>query len=388
MPPALTRQVFLPTGWRPLRHRQPPHRRGVFCLSVSVGVLLLIPWASQSRHPQSAHALASVGVVLALVTSTLLLYGRQGIMSVQQYAGEEGAPVGLKFMRRVLARARTKFLGFEDLYMKMKNLSVLVNQVVFFSLCERLMLANQRTSSLYTLMFFNVIAYCVAYVKELIEREDWSMYVNIARTSNVRHLALSATKIVLEWTKAITFIITVVFMLLVFGLEKGLKNYTPTTAYLVVTGLYFLVTEKVFMDIVASWLENRRFDYFESLESFYVPALILLLQLSLSALLTGLCVFTGNLRLVFLSAFTNIRIKYRELQEGYIKPLRHELEALELYRVATHSELTNHDDVCAICLTPMTCARITPCQHFFHADCLRRCLKGSNKCPICQYHFL
>ncbi|XP_063592128.1 uncharacterized protein LOC134769330 isoform X2 [Penaeus indicus] len=130
MPPALTRQVFLPTGWRPLRHRQPPHRRGVFCLSVSVGVLLLIPWASQSRHPQSAHALASVGVVLALVTSTLLLYGRQGIMSVQQYAGEEGAPVGLKFMRRVLARARTKFLGFEDLYMKMKNLSVLVNQSV------------------------------------------------------------------------------------------------------------------------------------------------------------------------------------------------------------------------------------------------------------------
>ncbi|XP_047495282.1 protein TRC8 homolog isoform X3 [Penaeus chinensis] len=352
MPPALARQVFLPTGWRPHRHRQPPQRRGVFCLSVSIGVLLLIPWASQSRHPQSAHALASVGVVLALVTSTLLLYGRQGIMSVQKYAtGEEDAPVGLKFVRRVLARARTKFLGFEELYMKMKNLSVLVNQ-------------------------------------ELIEREDWSMYVNIARTSNVRHLALSATKIVLEWTKAVTFIITVVFMLLVFGLEKGLKNYTPTTTYLVVTGLYFLVTEKVFMDIVASWLENRRFDYFESLESFYVPALILLLQLSSSALLTGLCVFTGNLRLVFLSAFTNIRIKYRELQEGYIKPLRHELEALELYRVATHSELANHDDVCAICLTPMTCARITPCQHFFHADCLRRCLKGSNKCPICQYHFL
>lgn len=58
---------------------------------VSVGVLLLIPWASQSRHPQSAHALASVGVVLALVTSTLLLYGRQGLMSVEQYAGETKA---------------------------------------------------------------------------------------------------------------------------------------------------------------------------------------------------------------------------------------------------------------------------------------------------------
>lgn len=214
------------------------------------------------------------------------------------------------------------------------------------------------------------------------------MYVNIARTSNVRHLALSATKIVLEWTKAITFIITVVFMLLVFGLEKGLKTYTPTTGYLVVTGLYFLLTEKVFMDMLALWLENRKLDYFESMESFYVPALILLLQLCSSALMTALCIFTGNLRLVFLSIFTNIRIKYRELREGYVEPLRHELEALEQYRVATPSEVRNHDDVCAICLTPMTCARITPCQHFFHADCLRRCLKGSDKCPICQYNFL
>ncbi|XP_047495264.1 uncharacterized protein LOC125043284 [Penaeus chinensis] len=168
------------------------------------------------------------------------------------------------------------------------------------------------------------------------------MYINIARTSSVRHLALSAPEIVLEWTKAITFIITVMFMLLVFGLERRLKNDTPTTAYLVFTELY------------------RRFDYFESLESFYMPALILFLQLSLSVFKTGLLVFTGNLRLVFLSTFTNIRIKYRELQEGYI---------------ATHSELANQDDVCAICLTPMTCAHITPCQHFLPADCLRRCIK-------------
>ncbi|XP_071525810.1 uncharacterized protein [Panulirus ornatus] len=294
----------------------------------------------------------------------------------------------LLFTRRVLLRARRRFLGFETLYMKMKNLSILVNQLVFFSMCERLLLTNQRLSSLYTLMFFNVVAYCVAYVKELVEREDWSMYVNIARTSNVRHLALSTTKIVLEWTKAITFIITVVFILLVFGLEKGLKNYSPTTSYLVITALYFISTEKVFMDMFAAWLDNRKFDYFESMETFYCPALLLASHILLSSIITFLCIFTGNMRLVMLSTFTNIRIKYRELRDGYLQPLKNELELLSDYRVATRSEVDDHDDVCAICLTPMSCARITPCQHFFHADCLRRCLKESNKCPICQYNFI
>ncbi|KAK7076390.1 hypothetical protein SK128_007187, partial [Halocaridina rubra] len=221
---------------------------------------------------------------------------------------------------------------------------------------------------------------------ELTEREDWSMYVNIARTSNVRHLALSTTKIVLEWTKAITFIITVVFMLLVFGLEKGLKNYTPTTPYLFITGFYFLLTEKVFIEMFSTWLDYRKFDYFEGMEVFYCPALLLAMQITLSSFLVFLCLVCGNFRLVILSSFTNIRVKYRELMEKYIHPLNSELSDLSYYRAASPSEIRGHDDVCAICLTIMTCARITPCQHFFHADCLRRCLKESYKCPICQYN--
>ncbi|KAK8749561.1 hypothetical protein OTU49_015432 [Cherax quadricarinatus] len=292
----------------------------------------------------------------------------------------------LVFARRVVLRIKRRILGFETLYMKMKVTSILVNQLVFFSMCDRVLMTNQRLSSLYTLLFFNVVAYSVSYVKELVEREDWSLYVNIARTSTVRHLALSATKIVLEWTKAITFIITVVFMLLVFGLEKGLKNYSPTTGYLLVTGIYFISTEKVFTDMFATWLDNRKFEYFESMESFYCPAILISFHIFLSSIITVICVFTGNLRLIFLSSFTNIRIKYRELREGYLEPLKKELSTLAGYRVASRCEVRDHDDVCAICLTHMSCARITQCQHFFHADCLRRCLKESHKCPICQYN--
>ncbi|XP_064088681.1 E3 ubiquitin-protein ligase RNF139-like isoform X4 [Macrobrachium nipponense] len=252
------------------------------------------------------------------------------------------------FLKSVVHRARRRYLNLESLYMEMKNASVLVNQ-------------------------------------ELIEREDWSMYVNIARTSNVRHLALSTTKIVLEWTKAVTFIITVVCMLLVFGLEKGLKNYMPTTTYLLITGFYFLMTEKVFIEMLFAWLDNKKFDYFEGMETFYCPALLLTLQITLSSLFVFLCFVCGNFRLAVLSSFTNVRVKYRELRDRYLLPLSKELSKLSCYRMATPSEIRGHDDVCAICLTAMSCARITPCQHFFHADCLRRCLKESYKCPICQY---
>lgn len=51
------------------------------------------------------------------------------------------------------------------------------------------------------------------------------MKIKVAPSSNVLHLAMTATKIALEWTKAITFIVTVVCMLL--GKSwKSKKNYT------------------------------------------------------------------------------------------------------------------------------------------------------------------
>lgn len=289
-------------------------------------------------------------------------------------------------LRWLMMRIKRRYLIFETLYMEMKNASVLVNQIVFFSLCERIfLLPSQRMSSLYTLMFFNVIAYSFSYVKELAEREDWSMYVNITSTSNVHHLGLSTTRIVLEWTKAVTFLITVVFTLLVFGLETGLKDYAPTAAYLLITGAYFIMTEKVFIKMFSSWLDYMKFDYFEGMEVFYCPGMLLSMQITLSSFFVLLCFVCGHFRLVMLSTFTNIRVKYRELRDRCLQPLNTELSNLSCFRVASPSEIQGHDDVCAICLMLMSCARITPCQHFFHADCLRRCLKESYKCPICQY---
>jgi hypothetical protein len=43
-------------------------------------------------------------------------------------------------------------------------------QLIFFVLCDRVLVPDQRVTALYSLMFYNVIAYCVSYIKELVEK--------------------------------------------------------------------------------------------------------------------------------------------------------------------------------------------------------------------------
>lgn len=75
-------------------------------------------------------------------------------------------------------------------------------QVIYFQACEIVLLSgHQKATYLYTLMFYNVVSYCLNYVKEVYERKAWTPYVTITETSQVRHLGISATKLTLEWTK-------------------------------------------------------------------------------------------------------------------------------------------------------------------------------------------
>ncbi|XP_013382029.1 RING finger protein 145 [Lingula anatina] len=51
---------------------------------------------------------------------------------------------------------------------------------------------------------------------------------------------------------------------------------------------------------------------------------------------------------------------------------------------ATEEQLAAHNDVCAICYQELKTARITPCQHYFHALCLRKWFYVQNRCPMCH----
>jgi hypothetical protein len=88
-------------------------------------------------------------------------------------------------------------------------------QVVYFHACEIVLLSGpQKATYLYTLMFFNIVSYCSTYVKEVYERRDWSPYVTITESSKVKHLGMTATRLILEWTK-------VYFKNIIFGGRTG-----------------------------------------------------------------------------------------------------------------------------------------------------------------------
>lgn len=237
-------------------------------------------------------------------------------------------------------------------------------------------------------MFYNVIAYCVSYIKELVEKEDWSVTVTITHNSNIKHLAMSASKIVLEWTKAVTFIITVTFMLLVFGLEQGLEHYHPTALYTIVTWTYYMCTEKVFVDLFLPALLLLKLEYLEALEQFYAPVFLRLYTISLAAINVIVLTLYGQFQFAIFAFYITVYLKAKDMKGDSLKTLKREQALLGQFRCATSEEIENCDDVCAVCLSPMERARVTPCQHMFHAYCLRLCLNSSNNCPICKREYV
>lgn len=262
-------------------------------------------------------------------------------------------------------------------------------------MCDRILLCSfgsrtcpqKKITGLYSLMFYNVIAYCVSYIKELIEKEDWSVTVNMTHHSNIKHVAMSATKIVLEWTKAITFIITVTFMLLVFGLEQGLEHYQPTTLYTFVTWTYYMCTEKVFIELFPPLLIFLRLKCLEALEMLYAPVILRYYTISAATVLLVFLSFSGQVRFTFIAFYLTVFLRVKDMVANSLRTLRKEQEILGRFRQATKEEIENCDDVCAVCLSQMERARVTPCQHLFHASCLRQCLSNSPNCPICKREY-
>ncbi|XP_013139174.1 PREDICTED: uncharacterized protein LOC106103828 isoform X1 [Papilio polytes] len=283
----------------------------------------------------------------------------------------------------VLRTAYAPLERAERLFLQMNNLSTMICQLLVFTACDKLFVSQGRLTCLYSLMFYNVITYSVSYVREICTKEDWSPYVNVTRHSRVKHLAMSATKIVLEWTKAVTFIVTITFILLTLGLEQGLEHFRPTALYTAITGTYYLLTERTFLELWPLALSAMKLERLEGMEVLFcgvwargvttalalplVPALAWCERWRLSVLVLYVCVFMHG--------------RHR-LGEALVK-MNEACDSLAKFRRATPEELLTLEDVCAVCLASMKSARVTPCAHYFHADCLRRCLATSDRCPIC-----
>ncbi|XP_015587581.1 uncharacterized protein LOC107264153 [Cephus cinctus] len=352
------------------------------CLLSAVLLLPYCPRGPLPLLPSPAPALYSA-LVLPVVFSANYRYP-VAILKTLVAATRDGAKKAWNPLYNFLKHLYAPVDKAENLFMKMKNISIMANQIVFLMLADKVLLPQQRMTCLYTLMFYNVIAYCVSYIKELIEKEDWSPYVTLTERSQIKHLAMSATKIVLEWTKAVTFVVTLTFMLLVFGLEQGLQHYKPSTLYTVITWTYYSATEKVFVDMFPPILSFLQLEALECIENLYAPVILRCFTIGMSTLFTLILLPSAPWRFLFVASYLNVYLRSKELLQNSGAVLRKEREILNQYRKATVDEIERFDDVCAVCLCNMQKARVTPCHHLFHADCLRQCLKSSDKCPMCK----
>ncbi|XP_050435760.1 protein TRC8 homolog [Adelges cooleyi] len=82
-------------------------------------------------------------------------------------------------------------------------------------------------------------------------------------------------------------------------------------------------------------------------------------------------------------AYFNIWCDARDGWRVFIKR-RTAVKKIESLPEATSKQLTEHDDVCAICYQNMGTAKITKCHHFFHGVCLRKWLYVQDRCPLCH----
>ncbi|KAJ8713910.1 hypothetical protein PYW08_007530 [Mythimna loreyi] len=271
----------------------------------------------------------------------------------------------------------------EKLFLQMNNLSTMIGQLLMFTACDRLLVSQGRLTCLYSLMFYNVVTYSVSYVREICTKEDWSPYVNVTRHSQVKHLAMSATKIVLEWTKAVTFIVTITFVLLALGLEQGLEHYKPTAVYTAITGTYYLLTERTFLELWPIAISALKIEMLEGMELLYFGAMARAVTTILALPLVPALVWYERWRLAALLLYVCVFVHGRHRLGEALMKLQEARGSLARFRRATPDELATLEDVCAVCLGTMKSARVTPCAHFFHADCLRKCLATSDRCPIC-----
>ena len=90
-----------------------------------------------------------------------------------------------------------------------------------------------------------------------------------------------------------------------------------------------------------------------------------------------------NSSILIIHCYFNV---WQRLQSGWKTYLlrREAAQKIEQLPEATPEQLARHNDVCAICFQEMLSAKITACEHYFHALCLRKWLYVKEKCPMCH----
>ena len=153
--------------------------------------------------------------------------------------------------------------------------------------------------------------------------------------------------------------------------------------YLLSTLLYFILVQHYLHRPVTYLLEQCNLDCLEGLEKYYVSGLLGVAEVFFALYFMIWSLMGGQQLLMLVGLYTNVYASSRDILHNALRAAFAEWTLLARFERATREELKRLDDVCAVCLSPMSTARKTPCQHFFHGHCLRQCIKEKPLCPIC-----
>lgn len=227
-----------------------------------------------------------------------------------------------------------------------------------------------------TILFYNVFSYFVTKLKEIWVGNRIILFQGSPTYGNYFR---GLCKIFLEWLKAIVVVICL--------REQGIQ-YHPKFSYGIITFSYYVCTEKIFREVFPPVLEIVNLSCLESLEHLYVP-LVLNSYSVLIGVTIGVYKLISSFSLIaLLSMYFIIYLRIKDLYYNHWVPYIAEKAAYKSFRVATNQDIQDWADICAICLSTMSRARITPCNHLFHPHCLKQCLRISFYCPLCKRHFM
>lgn len=153
----------------------------------------------------------------------------------------------------------------------------------------------------------------------------------------------------------------------------------------IATLLYFLLTNKSCLSAIQQRVEDKNIEVMEGLEKYYTEGIV---QLSEVVLTMITMIAQPYMCLMYIPIIYSIIYKPLVNFRMNVKKIQMESLCLSNFDRASDEEISSYDDVCAICLSGMSHARITPCKHIFHGKCLKDCLKKKPQCPLCNTDIL
>ncbi|XP_042866920.1 uncharacterized protein LOC122249821 isoform X4 [Penaeus japonicus] len=260
-----------------------------------------------------------------------------------------------------------------NFYLSFEAFRVTSNQMVFFVLAEHAMTERPQRAAIYFLFFYTILIY----LHKTLFRRQWGQNLN---STNLRDfMRLTAWYMAVRLGKGVALS----FILVMFTVE--FRHGEPQLSYIAVTFVYFSITQHKWTgnERIISWLKSLSLDIFEEEEELWVP-----LTLKAGTVLASVAVaapLTSSLpTLCAVAAYSNVVVPLVLLRVQFET---HHRRILSKYRRATQEEISAHS-TCPVCLETLKVARATPCNHLYHATCLRRCLELSPLCPMCKQTIL